>query len=288
MAVNVFSTSSTTDNLSRQDMLSWVNDSLHANFIKIEELCSGAAYCQLMDMLFENCLPMKKVKWNTKLEHERIDNFKLLQSSFQKCKVDKIVPIEKLVKGRFQDNFEFVQWFKRFFDANNNDGEYDAFGARGGLPMGGGDGSGAKKAGIATRGVQKPIAKAAPKAAPMRAPAAAKNPVPQKTQPPPRQIGGGGGGGGGGGAAAAAASEKKVDDLSAQVRDLNMTITGLEKERDFYFGKLRDIELLCQELGDEGTPPVIEAILNILYATEEGFAPPEEDGLDGIEDDEEY
>ena len=23
-----------------------------------------------------------------------------------------IVPVEKLIKGRFQDNFEFLQWFK--------------------------------------------------------------------------------------------------------------------------------------------------------------------------------
>jgi RP/EB family microtubule-associated protein len=33
-------------------MLAWVNDTLSANFTKIEELCSGAAYCQFMDMLF--------------------------------------------------------------------------------------------------------------------------------------------------------------------------------------------------------------------------------------------
>ena len=25
---------------------------------------------------------------------------------------DQVVPVEKLIKGRFQDNFEFLQWFK--------------------------------------------------------------------------------------------------------------------------------------------------------------------------------
>ena len=40
MAVNVFNTT-TTDNLSRHDMIAWINDSLQANFTKIEELCSG-------------------------------------------------------------------------------------------------------------------------------------------------------------------------------------------------------------------------------------------------------
>ena len=42
------------------------------------------------------------------------------------------VDIEKLVKGRFQDNFEFLQWFKKFFDANYDGHEYDPVGARGG------------------------------------------------------------------------------------------------------------------------------------------------------------
>jgi len=43
------------------------------------------------------------------------------------------------VKGRFQDNFEFVQWFKKFYDANYVPGqEYDAIAARGYEPLGGG------------------------------------------------------------------------------------------------------------------------------------------------------
>ena len=33
--------------------------------------------------------------------------------------------MDKLVKGRFQDNFEFLQWFKKFFDANYDGHDYD-------------------------------------------------------------------------------------------------------------------------------------------------------------------
>merc|ERR1719510_1813416 len=87
-------------------------------------------------MLFPGCVQLKKVKFMTKLEHEYIQNFKVLQASFKKMGVDKIVPVDKLIKGRFQDNFEFIQWFKKFFDANYQGGQYDALAARGNLDVG--------------------------------------------------------------------------------------------------------------------------------------------------------
>ena len=64
--------------------------------------------------------------------------------------------MERLVKGKFQDNFEFCQWFKKFFDANYAGGEYDAVKARGGVDPSGCGPAGlsiAKKpSGIATGG----------------------------------------------------------------------------------------------------------------------------------------
>ena len=41
MAVNVHSTSMTIENMSRHDMLAWVNDSLQLTYTKIEQLGSG-------------------------------------------------------------------------------------------------------------------------------------------------------------------------------------------------------------------------------------------------------
>lgn len=40
-AINVYHTSVTTDNLSRNDILQWVNSALDANYIKVEDLCTG-------------------------------------------------------------------------------------------------------------------------------------------------------------------------------------------------------------------------------------------------------
>ena len=61
--VNVFNTSVTTLNLSRHELLSWVNCCLGSDLTRIEQLCSGAAYCQLMDILFPGKYNWIKVQW---------------------------------------------------------------------------------------------------------------------------------------------------------------------------------------------------------------------------------
>ncbi|XP_037085977.1 microtubule-associated protein RP/EB family member 1-like [Pollicipes pollicipes] len=270
MAVNVHLTGVTSDNLSRHDMLAWLNDSLQASYAKIEELCDGAAYCQFMDMLFPGCILMKKIKFQTKLEHEYIHNFKLLQASFKKMGVDKIIPVDKLVKGKFQDNFEFLQWFKRFFDANYDGSPYDALEMRGGGPLGG---AAAGRLGPAKRiQMARPAPRAAPRPAANRAAPAAR--------PAPRAAAAGR-------PAAVDNRQAEVDDLTLQMQDMRLNVEGLEKERDFYFGKLRDIEVICQE--DEGDNKMIQRILDILYATEDGFAvPDEEDGVPPPPEEDEY
>jgi len=273
-AVNVYSTSVTTDNLSRHDMLAWVNDCLSAKYVKIEELCSGSAYCQFMDMLFPGSVQLKKVKFKTQLEHEYIQNFKVLQASFKRMSVDKIVPVDRLIKGRFQDNFEFVQWFKKFFDANYDGAPYDAVGARGNQGLGAtngvnnGGGGLARPAPAASRiagGGQSRIQKTSP--------AGSRGPPPVSRLARGSVTGGGGGGGGG---ASAAAANAQIEDLNAQLVEMKLTIEGLEKERDFYFGKLRDIEVLAQEYENDGGE-FSQKTLAVLYATEDGFAVPEDE-----------
>jgi microtubule-associated protein, RP/EB family len=39
-------------------------------------------------------------------------------------------------------------------------------------------------------------------------------------------------------------SSGEASKLQAEIQDLRMNMDTVEKERDFYFGKLRDIELL--------------------------------------------
>uniref|UniRef100_A0A8C3ST84 Microtubule-associated protein RP/EB family member 2 n=1 Tax=Chelydra serpentina TaxID=8475 RepID=A0A8C3ST84_CHESE len=259
MAVNVYSTSITQETMSRHDIIAWVNDIVALNYAKVEQLCSGAAYCQFMDMLFPGCISLKKVKFQAKLEHEYIHNFKLLQASFKRMNVDKVIPVEKLVKGRFQDNLDFIQWFKKFFDANYDGKEYDPVVARQGqdalpppdpgeqifnLPKK------SHHANSPTAGAAKSSPVSKPGSTPSR-PSSAKKATPSSS---------------------ASKSDKDLEtqviQLSEQVHSLKLALEGVEKERDFYFGKLREIELLCQEHGQENND-LVQRLMEVLYASEE-------------------
>lgn len=68
-------------------------------------------------------------------------------------------------------------------------------------------------------------------------------------------------------AAGGGSSAHEVGELNAQLVEAKLTIEGLEKERDFYFGKLRDIEVLAQEHEVDGGE-FVQKVLAVLYATE--------------------
>ena len=62
---------------------------------------------------------MSKVNWKAKFDYEYVNNFKVLQQSFTKLNILKHIDVERLVKCKYQDNLEFLQWFKKIFDNSN-------------------------------------------------------------------------------------------------------------------------------------------------------------------------
>lgn len=146
-----------------------------------------------------------------------------------------------------QDNLEFLQWSKRYWDQYFPGGDYDALARR--------KGSGA------------PTAAAAPPPTMARTSGAGVGAGARRGTTPTtasKSVRPGG----------TPAASSAVIQENTQLKE---TIQGLERERDFYFSKLRDIELLLQqaveadpelEKDEEG---LIKHIQTILYSTEASF-----------------
>ncbi|KAI9166583.1 Microtubule integrity protein mal3 [Paramyrothecium foliicola] len=236
---------------SRQELVQWLNSLLQLNITKVEQCGTGAALCQVFDSIYMD-VPMSRVKFNATGEYAYIQNFKVLQNTFAKHQIDKPIPVESLVKCKMQDNLEFLQWTKKFWDLNFPDHDYDAVGRRKGAP-------------IASTGAAAP--RAASNTAARRGPAA--------TGAAPR---------------VAKTAGPATAALQQENATLKETVGSLERERDFYFNKLRQIELLVQQAVEEDPElekqedGLIKHIQTILYTTEEGFEIPEDgDGLDDQE-----
>lgn len=162
-------------------------------------------------------------------------------ATFTKHQIDRLVPVEALIKCKMQDNLDFLQYTKRFWDANYPGGDYDPISRR--------KGSGPPPAAAGPRTTTSSTA-AARRGTPTGGAAGARRVAP--------------------GAGAGPNNTALMNEIATQKE----TIEGLEKERDFYFAKLRDIELLLQtaveqdpeiEKDEEGLVKHIQAI---LYSTE--------------------
>jgi hypothetical protein len=115
----------------KNELLRWVNGTYKLNMGKIEQACTGALYCQIIDSIHPGKVKMHKINWKAKLEHEYIQNFKILQQAFTDCKISKNIEVEKLIKGKYQDNLEFLQWMKRYAEERTIAMDYDPISRRG-------------------------------------------------------------------------------------------------------------------------------------------------------------
>ncbi|XP_014520102.1 microtubule-associated protein RP/EB family member 1C [Vigna radiata var. radiata] len=232
----------------RSEILSWINSTLQLSLSKVEEACSGAVHCQLLDAAHPGIVPMHKVNFDAKNEYEMIQNYKVLQDVFNKLKITKHIEVSKLVKGRPLDNLEFMQWMKRYCDSvNSGQNIYNALERR--EVCRGGRETSKKSANsqASTKGStsQRPQSSHNSR----RTEVSNANPTNQAVKVARAPSAGG------------PAYEEKITELK-------LSIDSLEKERDFYFAKLRDIEILCQTPEIEHSP-IVGAIQKILYAADD-------------------
>ncbi|KAE8686030.1 Microtubule-associated protein RP/EB family member 1C [Hibiscus syriacus] len=236
----------------RSEILSWINSTLHLNLSKVEEACSGAVHCLLIDSVHPGMVSMHKVNFEAKNEYEMIQNYKVLQDVFNKLKITKHIEVSKLVKGWPLDNLEFMKWMKRYCDSVNGGGLYNYNPVERREAAKGGKEASKKSAAqqCTTKG-----STAAPRP-PSSYARRSSNDVSLSMNPS---------------IVSAKTQSKQSMALAAyeeQITELKLSVDSLEKERDFYFGKLRDIEILCQNPKIEHSP-IVAAIQRILYAIDD-------------------
>lgn len=196
---------------------------------------------------------MKKVDFNVRNEWEYVNNYKELQKAFTKMKVDRAFNVNQLSKGKRQDSIEFMQWFKGYWDSVTNGEDvcenYDAVERRK-LCKTGDWKRFSQKNNVNTVKERRPLAVSAAKVAP--------TPTHE-----PRSIK----------ADRSCRDEEynamrtKIDSMMEEITELKLKVDTAERERDFYFDKLRDIEIMCQapELADI---PVLRIVEQVLYAAD--------------------
>jgi RP/EB family microtubule-associated protein len=115
----------------RKEIMDWVNSNLDLNLAKVEDTANGAIACQFLDIMHPGQVPMHKVNWAAKQDFEFVANYKILQTCFSKLGIEKHVDVDRLITGRYMDNLEFMQWFKKFYELSGaSKGDYDAYGVR--------------------------------------------------------------------------------------------------------------------------------------------------------------
>ncbi|XP_024148803.1 DNA (cytosine-5-)-methyltransferase 3 beta, duplicate a [Oryzias melastigma] len=100
--------------------LKWLNNLLKTNFKEVQDMASGAYYCQIMDCTMPGSVDMAKVKFDIQCEDDCKHNFTLLQEAFKKEGITKDIPVEELIQEDVETNSEFLKWFKVFHLKNNN------------------------------------------------------------------------------------------------------------------------------------------------------------------------
>lgn len=256
--------------VSRTDLIQWVNKTLQVSLTKVEQCASGAIYCQIIDACHPGSVAMRKVNWMAKADHEYIPNYKVLQAAFDRLGIERHIPVEMLVRAKYQDNLEFLQWIKCFAEKEGSvRDDYDPVAAREGKPVPAWAKPVAGLATLASTGAlekenlrpkqaaakagyeadKKPVAKVRP---------AAKMPADRPAVDSQTSAG-------------VEALKAKVESQQEGLLELKATLDGLERERDYYFRKLRNVEIMCSTLEANMDPSltaekIVADIQGILYA----------------------
>jgi len=242
-------------------LLEWVNDLLKIDLTKVEQCASGAVYCQLLDICYPGTVDTSKVNWMAKAEHEYLPNYKTLQVACATNGVMKQIPVGELIRGKFRDNFEMLQWMKSLWDRIGTRKDYEPLKSREGKqlpPWAGGFALAMPRKASRSPSCQS-LSRQRMLPTPCRTPAVAKVDTWRSAEPTSRPMSA---------RSQGSRSTSQEPDLKQRLAEQEDEINLLRQEKDLYFDKLRNAELLCKRLetsDDAQVPAVVKELQAILY-----------------------
>lgn len=284
----------------REVLLDWINTLLCVNYTKVEDTSNGAAFCQVIDCLHPGTVNLGRVKFDAYQVPDIVNNFKVLQDSFDKNGITQHIDVDTLTKGKYMASLELFQWMHGYFNQRNGASiPYDAVARRkhfhvaepkgsnirgkpAGMPK---RGTGARRAQIGPSGIRQKMennqstdpqyvtagykgvqqARASENAAKnvLRQSAACRS----VAAPSVASV------------SSNAAATKEINNLKKQIEELSEEVEQSNQERNFYYEKLRKIEIFCQ---DNEEDEMVKRVLDILYEADEqnGFVTPEDEEED--------
>jgi len=272
-------------------LIDWINQFLEIHIEKVEQMANGANYCNLWDALHPGTIPMSRVDFTARQEYEYTKNWKLMQNGFQKAGIEKQIPVQRLIKARYQDNLEFLQWMYKYArDTYNGDPDeptYDALGRRA-KSKGGKDYTGSsnnsrrpqRKENRSRNAKENRSSNSRPTSASLKGSHSrpykggrqdrndrGNSNSNQQSQHEVEQL----------------RNEnkqlreerdgvkQKLDGIQAEHEEISTIAKDIEKERDFYFSKVVAIENILKAQHNQEAP-LLKSVYELLYQTEEDQA----------------
>ena len=114
---------------SKNELLSWASKLLDLELTTLEEMGTGAIFCQLLDACHPGTVKLNKVNWKANSETDYISNFKIFQQGLLTNDINKPIDINRLSKGKQYDLNELLQWIYGYY-LNSKDDLRDTYNAK--------------------------------------------------------------------------------------------------------------------------------------------------------------
>jgi len=232
----------------RLELLEWVNKLCESDYPRIESLSDGVAYAQILDMLHPRTIPLSRIVFLPRSIEDNAKNLRMVADALNKIKAKKPLDISKLSQGKFAEHMDLVQWMYSYFQKNQSlvKGKYSAYTKR-----------------LEAYKRQKKIPPEKTNFEVVMSEHLIPNDPDLETQD-------------------SSIHEQRLNQLKDLVSSLEQELTNqvsnykllqediqqVEEERNFYFQKLRQIEIISESNPHD---PITESLMQIISETPEDF-----------------